>query len=503
MARLAPTGDLHRPGSPRIPDGVTVTASVFGLVSLLLFAGAYAVAMAEERLHVRKSVPVLIGAALIWMLVGTAYTLDGRGESAAELARHAVLEFAELLLFLIPAMTYVNTLEDRGLFDGLRAWLVGRGFSLRAIFWLTGALAFWISPFADNLTTALLVGAIAMSVGRDYPRFVPLACINIVVAANAGGAFSPFGDITTLMVWQAGVVDFLDFFALLIPALVNWLVPAMFMSLAIGNQRPTPIRQQSQLQPGTLVVLCLFLATIVLTVSVHALIKLPPALGMMAGLGMLKGYSYLLSLRHRRRVEPIDEMDDVFASAGLDDDDSGGTAVLDEPATLRATTVTVRARPLGVSASTVTVAPRPLDIFALLEKIEWDTLLFFYGVLLGVGGLGAFGYLALTSEMLYGGGHTGANVAVGLLSAVVDNVPVMFAVLTMQPSMAHGQWLLVTLTTGVGGSLLSIGSAAGVALMGQARGVYTFIAHLRWAWAVALGYLGSILAHLLINRGLF
>jgi Na+/H+ antiporter NhaD/arsenite permease-like protein len=93
-------------------------------------------------------------------------------------------------------------------------------------------------------------------------------------------------------------------------------------------------------------------------------------------------------------------------------------------------------------------------------------------------------------------------VLIGLLSAVVDNIPLMFAVLTMQPEMSHGQWLLITLTAGVGGSLLSIGSAAGVALMGQARGAYTFFAHLKWAWAIGLGYATSILTHLWINTRL-
>jgi Na+/H+ antiporter NhaD/arsenite permease-like protein len=140
----------------------------------------------------------------------------------------------------------------------------------------------------------------------------------------------------------------------------------------------------------------------------------------------------------------------------------------------------------------------------MLEKVEWDTLMFFYGVLMAVGGLGAMGYLALTSQALYGTlGATAANVLVGLLSAVIDNVPVMFAVLQMSPEMSRGQWLLVTLTTGVGGSLLSIGSAAGVALMGQARGIYTFGAHLRWIWAIALGYAASIATHLWLNADLF
>jgi Na+/H+ antiporter NhaD/arsenite permease-like protein len=127
-------------------------------------------------------------------------------------------------------------------------------------------------------------------------------------------------------------------------------------------------------------------------------------------------------------------------------------------------------------------------------------LLFFYGVVLCVGGLGFLGYLAMASEVMYGEwGATWANIAVGVLSAIVDNIPVMFAVLSMQPDMSLGQWLLVTLTAGVGGSLLSIGSAAGVALMGQAEGKYTFLIHLRWTPVIALGYVGSILTHLWIN----
>ncbi len=130
--------------------------------------------------------------------------------------------------------------------------------------------------------------------------------------------------------------------------------------------------------------------------------------------------------------------------------------------------------------------------------------MFFYGIILCVGGLGTLGYLALGSQMMYGDlGPTTANILVGVISAIVDNIPVMFAVLAMTPEMSHGQWLLVTLTAGVGGSLLSIGSAAGVAVMGQARGVYTFFAHLKWTWAIALGYAASIWAHFLVNGGAF
>jgi Na+/H+ antiporter NhaD/arsenite permease-like protein len=143
-------------------------------------------------------------------------------------------------------------------------------------------------------------------------------------------------------------------------------------------------------------------------------------------------------------------------------------------------------------------------VFKPIARAEWDTLLFFYGVVACVGGLGFLGYLGLASEMMYSHwGATSANVAVGLMSAIVDNIPVMFAVLTMNPEMSTGQWLLVTMTAGVGGSLLSIGSAAGVALMGQARGQYTFFGHLKWAPVIALGYVASILVHFWINKAMF
>ena len=137
------------------------------------------------------------------------------------------------------------------------------------------------------------------------------------------------------------------------------------------------------------------------------------------------------------------------------------------------------------------------------EGAEWDTLLFFYGVILCVGGLAQFGYLSLVSKFMYTDlGATWANCLVGVLSAIVDNIPVMFAVLTMDPNMSQGQWLLVTLTAGTGGSMLAIGSAAGVALMGTARGTYTFGAHLKWTPVIALGYAASILCHLMLNSAL-
>ena len=125
---------------------------------------------------------------------------SGDSEMLANRVKHHVADFAELFLFLMVAMTYISAIAERNVFLRINAWLVSAGFGLRAIFWTTGVLAFVISPVADNLTTALLMGAVVTTVGRGNPKFLALACINVVVAANAGGAFSPFGDITTLMV---------------------------------------------------------------------------------------------------------------------------------------------------------------------------------------------------------------------------------------------------------------------------------------------------------------
>jgi NhaD family Na+/H+ antiporter len=449
-----------------------LTGNWVGISAIVLFVLAYGLVVAEEFLHLRKSKPVLIAAGIIWTLVGVAYAMHGDTHTAAAAVRHNILEYAELLLFLLAAMTYINTMEERQLFNALRAWLVSRGFSLRTMFWITGLLAFFISPIADNLTTALLMAAVVMAVGVGNNQFIALACINIVVAANAGGAFSPFGDITTLMVWQKGVLSFSAFFALFIPSLANWLIPAVLMALAVPKGQPHAVEETVEVKFGGYVVVGLFIATIATAVSMHNFLHLPPALGMMTGLGLLKVFGYIIR-RHELR-------------------ESGGH--ISGPEQLLES---------GELASLVKPRHKPFDIFISMKRAEWDTLMFFYGVVLCVGGLGTIGYLAHASQFMYVElGATWANVLVGILSAIVDNIPVMFAVLTMYPDMSHGQWLLVTLTAGVGGSLLSIGSAAGVGLMGQARGIYTFFAHLKWTWAIALGYAGSIWLHFLVNSHL-
>jgi len=442
-----------------------LTSAPVGYLAVGIFILAYAFVMAEEFTHLRKSKPVIFAAGLIWLVISLAY--PGNDPEAVEQAlRHNLLEYAELMLFLLVAMTYINAMEERFVFESLRSWLVRKGFTYRQLFWITGTLAFFISPIADNLTTALLMCAVVLAVGADSPRFVSLACINIVVAANAGGAFSPFGDITTLMVWQKKIIGFFTFFSLFIPSVINFVIPALLMHRAVPKVSPAASDEVISMKRGGRAIIVLFLLTICTAVSFHNFLHLPPTIGMMTGLAYLQFFGYYLKRTHGA---PSSE-----------------------------------ASPFPEEGNEMVEDVLPFDIFQRVARVEWDTLLFFYGVMLCVGGLGFLGYLSLVSEVLYiQWGPTFANTMIGLLSAIVDNIPVMFAVLTMHPEMSEGQWLLVTLTAGVGGSLLSIGSAAGVALMGQAKGMYTFFSHLRWAPAIALGYAASILAHLWMNAGRF
>ena len=432
------------------PTSLDMITSPAGIFCIIIFIVAYAFVMAEEFTHFRKSKPVILAATLIWVIIAYVASQDPSiGAKWAETQfRHVVLEFAELFFFLFVAMAYVNSLTERRMFDALCAWLSNNNFSYKKIFVISGIIAFFLSPIADNLTTALILGTVVMVAGRGNKAFVVPGLINIVVAANAGGAFSPFGDITTLMVWQRGFVSFFDFFNIFVPSVVNYIVPAAFMYFAIPNEVPKGDGKKVTILPGGKVIAFLGILTITLTVTGHNVLHMPPILGMMFGLGMLGTYGYFLKTRYPEKNK--------------------------------------------------------FDIFAITGRAEWDTLLFFYGILVAVGGLASLGYLKLISDDMYVTlGATYANVLVGILSAIIDNIPIVYAVLTAHPAMDMGQWLLITLTAGTGGSLLSIGSAAGVALMGQARGVYTFFAHLKWAWAILLGYAACIVVHLWLNADLF
>jgi len=419
-----------------------LTTTWVGIISLIIFVVGYYFIASEDKYHINKAKPALLTGTLIFMLIGVYFAINGLdGHILEEEIEKLIVEIAEIFFFLFVAMTYIEAMIDRGVFSTLRYNLVSKGYSYKKLFWITGVLAFFISPVADNLTTALILSTVLITIDKENKNFLVPGAINIVVAANAGGAWSPFGDITTLMVWIAGKGEFTEFLYLFPASLIGWIVTAYLLSLYVPNAEPhfDANEKKATIQEGGKTIMGLFALTITMAVLSHQLLHLPAMWGMMFGLAILKVYTYKMNLK-------------------ADSD-------------------------------------HKVNPFAWIAKIENDTLLFFFGILAAVGGLHFLGYLDYFTALYDKFGATAVNIGVGFLSAIVDNVPVMSAVLKADPNMVpdpKAQWMLVTLTAGIGGSLISFGSAAGVGVMGKLHGIYTFSSHMKYAWTVLVGYIISV-----------
>jgi Na+/H+ antiporter NhaD/arsenite permease-like protein len=441
---------------------------VVGYLSIVITVVAYIAAMTEDVTELRKSKPMVLGAALAWFAICIYYAMNGQAKVASLAFESNLLAYIELLLFILVSMTYLNTMEERGIFDALRIFLLSKRYSYRQLFWITGALAFVLSTIINGLAIGLLMGAVASAVGKKQPQFVALACVNIVVASNAGGTFSPLGGVSTLFVWQQGMLHFFDFFHLAIPCLVNFLVPASIMHFFIPKETPDVSTQIINLRRGAKWVIALFVVTLVITVLSNIFLLLPPAAGMMAGLGLLQFFNFYLNKTAHEEESDFAHVYKLFQ--------------------------------LEVPKKN---SKQTFDVFKNVGHIDWDTLLFFYGAMMLIGAIGFVGYLDTIAHFLFGQMNPSvANILIGLSSAFVDNGTLMFAVLSMHPPIQAGHWLLLTLTLGVGGSLLAIGSAPGVGMLGQIK-EYSFSFHLRWMPAVLLGYFASIAVHFWINAAYF
>ena len=426
-----------------------LTTTWVGILSLAIFVVAYYFIAAEDKYHINKAKPALFAGTFIFILIGIYYAMNGLdGNHLHHEIEILIIEIAGIFFFLFVAMTYIEAMIDRSVFSALRYNLVSKGYDYKKLFWITGFLAFFISPIADNLTTALILSTVLITIDKTNKAFIVPAAVNIVVAANAGGAWSPFGDITTLMVWVDGKGQFVDFLYLFPASILGWLITAFFLSRYIPSDKPpfSSDEQPISIAPGGKMIMGLFGLTIASAVLSHQVLHLPAMWGMMFGLAILKLYVYRMSREVR------------YDSEGI-------------------------------------VCP-PVNVFSFIAKIENDTLLFFFGILAAVGGLHFLGFLEYFTALYSQFGATVVNIGVGFLSAIVDNVPVMSAVLKSSPDMgadAHSQWMLVTLTAGVGGSLISFGSAAGVGVMGKLHGIYTFASHMKLAWTVLIGYVVSVI----------
>lgn len=427
---------------------LNLTTSWVGIASLIIFVVGYYFIATEDKYHINKAKPALFAGTFIFILIGIYYAANGLdGKHLHHEIELLIYEIAGIFFFLYVAMTYIEAMIDRNVFSALRYRLVSRGYSYQKLFWITGLLAFFISPVADNLTTALILSTVLITIDKETKAFIVPAAINIVVAANAGGAWSPFGDITTLMVWVDGKGEFVDFLYLFPAAFLGWYVTAFLLVRFVPNGNPPFVKGEKEVHIayGGKMIIGLFALTIASAVISHQVLHLPAMWGMMFGLAILKLYTY--GMNREVRYE------------------SDGTA-----------------------------CPR-VNVFSFIAKIENDTLLFFFGILAAVGGLHFLGFLEYFTALYSQFGATAVNIGVGFLSAIVDNVPVMSAVLKASPDMgadAHAQWMLVTMTAGIGGSLISFGSAAGVGVMGKLHGIYTFSSHMKYAWTVLVGYFVSL-----------
>ena len=418
-----------------------LTTTWVGILSLIIFVVGYYFIAAEDKYHINKAKPALLAGTSIFMLIGLYFSLNGMDGHILESAiEELIVEISGIFFFLLVAMTYIEAMIDRKVFSALRYNLVSKGYTYKKLFWITGLLAFFISPVADNLTTALILSTVLLTIDKENKAFLVPGAINLVVAANAGGAWSPFGDITTLMVWIDGKGSFTEFLFLFPAAIVGWFVTAWLLSRVVPEGAPPfhADEEKVEIEEGGKVIIGLFAVTIAMAVLSHQVMHLPAMWGMMFGLALLKVYVYKLNRNP---------------------------------------------------------GPTHLNAFSWIAKIENDTLLFFFGILAAVGGLHFLGYLEYFTALYESAGATVVNIGVGFLSAIVDNVPVMSAVLKADPNMGadtQSQWMLVTMTAGIGGSMISFGSAAGVGVMGKMHGIYTFSSHIKLAWTVLVGYIVSI-----------
>ncbi len=417
-----------------------LTRTWLWVVAILIFFIWYYFIATEEKYHLNKAKPALMIWTLMFVFIGFYYMINGLDfEPLHHWLSELILEIAEIYFFLFVAMTFIETLIERRVFEVLKHKLVSSWWTYKKIFWGIWFVAFFLSPIADNLTTALVLSTVLLNMERKKINFIVPTAINIIVAANAWWAWSPFGDITTLMAWTAGKWEFLNFLYLF-PASFTWyVVTCLFLSRFVPKWKPIVDSVdwgEVKLKYGWKWVIFLGIFTIVCAVVFHQFFHFPAMWGMMFWLATLKMYAYFLNRRSTNAT---------------------------------------------------------FDVYASMRLIENDTLLFFFGILSAVWALHYIGFLQYIVELYDWMWSTPWNVIVWFVSAIIDNVPVMNAVLKADPSMWLDQWLLLTLTVWIGGSLISFGSAAWVWVMWKLKGIYTFSTHMKYAWTILVGYVISVL----------
>jgi Na+/H+ antiporter NhaD/arsenite permease-like protein len=400
--------------------------AVLDYVLLLLAVLALLGVVFEELTHINKAKVTLFFGTLSWVLL---FVFSDSPEQTAGVSHglsESIAEIAGLWLFLVAAMTFVAYLNKKGMIENLIHLVLPRRLSERKLLLLTGLFCFVFSSLADNITATLVSCALILSLDLDLKKRIQFITL-VVFAVNSGGVALITGDVTTLMIFLAGKVDILSLLTLSIPALLAVLVLALLLFRGLSGGVVLEPRVTPVRRVDGVIGL-LFLLTIVATISGNALFAIPPVLTFLFGLSVMFMVSRLLS------------------------DDSDRDPILE-----------------------------------YVRAIEFETLLFFLGILLLVGMLKeiqALDSVVLVYQLLP---PVFANYLMGIFSAVIDNVPLTAALLKSGIEMTPGEWLGLTYAVGVGGSLLVIGSAAGIVAMSKIPGL-TFAAYLRYLLHLFLAY---------------
>lgn len=408
---------------------------------LLTLAGlAFLLIVLEDVVHINKAKTTLFLGTLAWLLL---FLFPQHGADASvvqEQLNENILEIASLWLFLMAAMTFVAFLNHQGLIETLIYKVLPRRLSERKLMFLVAGFAFFFSSLSDNITATLISIALVLSLRMEVKKTVRFAVL-VVFAVNSGGVALITGDVTTLMIFMQDKVEIDDLLWLSLPSLVSVLLLATLLSLKLKGEveiTPTPRRDD---RVGKMIGV-IFLLTILSTIILNVIAGVPPLLTFLFGLSVM------------------------FLVGRLCYGDDERESLLD-----------------------------------YIRAIEFDTLLFFLGILLLVGMMKEIGVLDSLVKVYELMPTIAANYVMGLLSSLVDNVPLTAALLKSEITMSTASWLTLTYAVGVGGSLLVIGSAAGIVAMSKVEGI-TFISFMRYSGVILIAYSVGFAGSYLIGQAL-
>ncbi len=408
------------------------------ILSLIVFIIWYYFIITEAKNNLNKSIPALFIWTVMFIIVWFYFVINGHDLSLLHgEIESVILEVVEIFFFLFVAMTYIEVLVERWAFEVLKNKLISKWHNFKQLFWFIWLLAFFLSPLVDNLTTALILVTVISTISTDKKFLLPTA-INIIVAANAWWAWSPFGDITTLMAWTSWKGGFVDFLYLFPSAFIGWVVTAYLLSRFIPKWHPKKVKtlEKVKCKRGTKRIILLWLFTIFMAVIWHQMFHIPAMWGMMFWLSLLKVYTYRLSKKG------------------------------------------------GLHHS---------YIYEKMRSVEIDTLLFFFGILSAVWALSFLWYLAYITNFYELMWDFIANSFIWIFASIVGNVPVMSSILKSSVDMWTDWWLLLTLAVWIGWSLISFWSAAWIWVMWRLRWIYTFHSHMKFFPIILIWYIVSIL----------